>query len=82
MDKKKKFKHYPCLIIGNYNLLYRHLKYFKFNLKLKLIENNFKLEDLKGTAIPIIDVKYTKKKFFKKFQKNQINLYLIAFLKD
>ena len=38
--KKKKFRHPPCFVIGNYNLLYRHLKYFKFNLKLKLIEIN------------------------------------------
>ena len=62
--KKKNFKHNPCLVIGNYNLLYRHLKYFKFNLKLKLIEKSFKLEDLKGTAIPVIDLKYNQKKNF------------------
>ena len=36
--KKKFFRHNPCLVIGNYNFLYKHLKYFKFNLKLKLIE--------------------------------------------
>jgi len=64
--KKKKFKHHPCLVIGNYNLLYRHLKYFKFNLSLKLIEKNFKLDDLKGTAIPVIDIKYDQKKNFEK----------------
>ena len=64
--KKKKFKHPPCLVIGNYNLLYRHLKYFKFNLNLKLIEKNFKLDDLKGTAIPVIDIKYDQKKNFEK----------------
>jgi len=64
--KKKKFRHLPCLVIGNYNLLYRHLKYFKFNLNLKLIEKNFKLDDLKGTAIPVIDIKYDQKKNFEK----------------
>ena len=64
--KKKKFRHLPCLVIGNYNLLYRHLKYFKFNLNLKLIEKNFKLDDLKGTAIPVIDIKYDQKKIFEK----------------
>jgi len=67
--KKKKFKHPPCLVIGNYNLLYRHLKYFKFNLNLKLIEKNFKLDDLKGTAIPVIDIKYDQKKIFEKISK-------------
>ena len=80
--KKKKFKHPPCLVIGNYNLLRRQLKYFKFNLNLKLIEKSFKLDDLKGTDIPVIDIKYGQKKFLKKFQKNQINLFRIVFLKD
>ena len=67
--KKKKFKHHPCLVIGNYNLLCRHLKYFKFNLKLKLIKKNFNLEDLKSNAIPIIDIKYKQKKIFQKISK-------------
>ena len=67
--KKKKFRHPPCLVIGNYNLLCRHLKYFKFNLNLKLIEKNFELDDLKGTAIPIIDIKYSQKKIFEKISK-------------
>ena len=67
--KKKKFRHPPCLVIGNYNLLCRHLKYFKFNLNLKLIEKNFKLDDLKGTAIPVIDIKYSQKKIFEKISK-------------
>ena len=80
--KKKKFKHLPWLVIGNYKLLSRHLKYLKFNLKLKLIEKNFKLEDLKGTAISIIDIKYDQKKIFEKISKNQINLFSIVSLKD
>ena len=67
--KKKKFRHLPCLVIGNYNLLCRHLKYFKFNLNLKLIEKNFKLDDLKGTVIPVIDIKYDQKKIFEKISK-------------
>jgi 4-hydroxythreonine-4-phosphate dehydrogenase len=67
--RKKKFSHRPCLVIGNYNLLYRHLKYFKFNLKLKLIEKSFKLDNLKGTAIPVIDIKYNQKKMFEKISK-------------
>ena len=67
--KKKFFKHPPFLIIGNYKLLYKQLKYFKFNLKLKLIEKNFKLEDLKGAAIPVINIKYNQKKTFEKISK-------------
>jgi len=77
--KKKKFKHTPCFVIGNYNLLYRHLKYFKFNLNLKLIEKNFKLDDLKGTAIPVIDIKYGQKKIFKKISKKSNKFILDCF---
>ena len=77
--KKKEFKHHPCLVIGNYNLLYKHLKYFKFNLKLKLIEKSFKLEDLKGTAIPVIDIKYNQKKIFEKISKKSNKFILNCF---
>jgi len=77
--KKKKFRHPPCLVIGNYNLLYRHLKYFKFNLNLKLIEKNFKLDDLKGTAIPVIDIKYGQKKIFEKISKKSNKFILDCF---
>ncbi len=66
---KKKITRFPCVIIGNYNLLGRHLKYFKFNLKLKLINKNFQLKDLKGSAIPVIDIKYSQKKIFQKISK-------------
>ena len=37
--KKKKFKHLPCLVIGNYNLLCRQLKYFKFKEPFELHYN-------------------------------------------
>ena len=77
--KKKKFRHPPCLVIGNYNLLYRHLKYFKFNLNLKLIEKNFKLDDLKGTAIPVINIKYGQKKIFEKISKKSNKFILDCF---
>jgi len=77
--KKKKFRHHPCLVIGNYNLLYRHLKYFKFNLNLKLIEKNFRLDDLKGTAIPVIDIKYSQKKIFEKISKKSNQFILDCF---
>ena len=67
--KKKKIRHSPCLVIGNFNLLKKHLKFLKFNLQLKLIKKNFKLEDLKSRSIPIIDVKFSQKKAFEKITK-------------
>jgi len=77
--KKKKFRHSPCLVIGNYSLLYRHLKYFNFNLKLKLIGKNFRLDDLKGTAIPVIDIKYNQKNIFEKVSKKSNKFILDCF---
>ena len=67
--KKKKFKHLPCIVIGNFKLLSRQLKYFKFNLKLKKINSNFNLKDIGGTEIPILNVKYNQKKIFEKISK-------------
>ena len=67
--KKKFFRHPNCIVIGNYALLNRQLKYFKFNLKLKLINNSFKTKDLKGKAIPILNVKHNQKKIFEKISK-------------
>ena len=32
-QKKKAFKHLPCLLIGNFNLLNKQLIYFEYNLK-------------------------------------------------
>ena len=77
--KKKKIKHNPCLVIGNYNFLCRHLKYFKFNLKLKLIEKNFELKDLRGPAIPVIDIKYNQRKIFEKISKKSNKFILNCF---
>ena len=67
--KKKNFKHNPCLVIGNYDLMLRHLKHFKYSLKLKLINKNFKLRDLKGKSIPVINIKYGQKRIFEKISK-------------
>ena len=77
--KKKNFRHRKCLVIGNYNLLNRQLKFFKFKLKLKLIEKNFNLEDLKGTTIPVIDIKYKQKKIFQRISKKSNKFILNCF---
>ena len=79
--KKKKFKHFPCLVVGSYKLLYRHIKYFRFNLKLKLIKKNFKLKDLKGAAIPVINVKYDQEKIFETISKKSNKFIFSCFSK-
>ena len=77
--KKRKFRHNRCLIIGNFKLLCRHLKYFGFNLKLKLISKNFAFSDINGTEIPVIDVKYNQKKNFQKISKKTNNFIFNCF---
>ena len=77
--KKRKFRLNRCLIIGNFKLLSRHLKYFGFNLKLKLISKNFAFSDINGTEIPVIDVKYNQKKKFQKISKKTNNFIFNCF---
>jgi 4-hydroxythreonine-4-phosphate dehydrogenase len=55
------------------------MEHFKFNLNLKLIEKDFKLDDLKGMAIPVIDIKYSQKKVFEKISKKSNKFILDCF---
>ena len=77
--RKKKFKHLPCLIIGNFTLLNKQLKFFKYNLKLKLIDKNFNLKKLNKKEIPIINVKYNQKYIFQKISKKTNNFIFNCF---
>ena len=77
--KRKTFKHRNFFIIGNYNLLLKHKKFFKMNCKIKKIDKNFKIRDLYSSSIPILNFKLIKKKFLKKFQRNLTILFLLAF---
>ena len=52
---------------------------FRFRLNLKLIEKNFKLDDLKGATIPVIDIKYSQKKIFEKISKKSNKFILDCF---
>ena len=78
--KIRKTKHAPCFVIGNFNLLSRHLKYFKFNLRLKLISKNFSLKELNGPEIPVMDVRYLQKKNFQKISKKSNKFIMNCFL--
>ena len=80
--KKKQFRYFPCLVIGNYDLLNRHLKYFKFNLKLKLINKDFKLGDLKDKSIPVINIEFKQKKIFEKISTKSNKFILNCFSEE
>ena len=71
---KNKFNHKPFFVIGSIDLLNLQIKKLKYKIKIKKIDKNFKLKDLKGFRLPVYDVKYKQKKPFEKicnFAKNQ-----------
>jgi 4-hydroxythreonine-4-phosphate dehydrogenase len=65
-SNRKKFIHKPFFIIGNFNLLNLQRKKLKFKIKLRIINNNFNLNDFKKNELLIYDIKYVQKKIFEK----------------
>ncbi len=63
---KIKYKHKPLFIIGSINLLNLQIKKLNYKIKLKRINNNFKIKDLTGPELPVYDIKYDQKKAFDK----------------
>ena len=61
---KKKYKHKPFFIIGSFQLLNSQMKKLKYNIKIKKIDNNFKMKDLLKNEMPVYDIKYNQKKPF------------------
>ena len=77
--KRKTFKHRNFFIIGNYNLLFKHKKFFKMNCKIKKIDKNFKIRDLYSSSIPVLNVKFNQKKIFEKISKKSNNFIFACF---
>ena len=63
---KKKYSHKNFFIIGSIKLLELQKKRFNFKIRIKKINNNFKLNDLKGSKLPVYDIEYNQKKSFEK----------------
>ena len=76
---KKKYKHKPLFIIGNFNLLNSQKKKLKYKIKLKTIKSNFKNSDLKGNDLPIFNVGYNQNKIFQKISKISKNYIFNCF---
>ena len=72
---RKKNKYKPLFIIGNMSLLNLQKKKLKYKIKIKKINNNFTLNDLKGDELPIYDVSYKQKKPFEKIS-SKSNKYI------
>jgi len=76
---RKKYSHKPFLIIGSINLLNLQKKKLKYQIKTKKIKNNFKINDLNGSSLPIYDVNYSQKKTFQKISKISNNYIFKCF---
>ena len=63
---KKKYIHKPFFIIGNIQLLNLQMKKLKYKIGIKEIRRNFKVKDLKGSKLPVYNIKYKQKKPFEK----------------
>mgnify|MGYP006185297413 CR=1 FL=1 len=80
---RKKFNHKPFFIIGNIKLLNLQMEALKYNIKIKKIDQNFKLDDLKKDELPVYDVMYKQKKPFEKISSQSskyiFNCFDVAF---
>ena len=63
---KKNYIHKPFFVIGSTQLLNLQKKKLKYKIKIKKINNNFKINDLKGNELPVYDVSCKQKKTFEK----------------
>ena len=85
---RNQFIHKPFFVIGSIKLLNLQKKKLKYKIKLKKIDDRFKINDLKGGELPVYDIEYIQKKPFGKIS-NKSNKYIfkcfdvaIKFVKD
>jgi 4-hydroxythreonine-4-phosphate dehydrogenase len=73
---KNKYKHKPFFIIGSVQLLNSQMKKLKYNIKIKKIDNNFKMKDLLKKELPVYDIHYNQKKPFENLS-SRSNIYIL-----
>lgn len=85
---KNQFIHKPLFVIGSIRLLNLQKKKLKYQIKIKKIDDRFRINDLKDGELPVYDIKYNQKKPFEKIS-NKSNKYIfkcfdaaIKFVKD
>ena len=72
---KNQFIHKPLFVIGSIRLLNLQRKKLKYQIKIKKINDRFRINDLKGEKLPVYDIKYNQKKPFEKIS-NKSNKYI------
>ena len=61
---RKRYVHKPLFIIWSVWLLNLQKKKLNYKIKIKKIDNNFKIHDLKSNELPVYDIRYKQKKPF------------------
>ena len=72
---KNKYNFKPFFVIGSYHLINLQKKKMKYKIKIKRINNSFKIKDLNKKFLPVLDIKYKQKSPFKKISTNS-NRYI------
>jgi 4-hydroxythreonine-4-phosphate dehydrogenase len=73
---RKRYVHKPLFVIGSIFLLNLQKKKLNYKFKIKKVNFNFKLDDLKGSELPVLDIDYKQKKPFEKIS-SKSNKYII-----
>ena len=73
---RKQYNHKPFFIIGNVQILNLQKKKLNYQIKIRKINNNFKISDLKSNELPVYNIEYKQKKSFEKIS-NKSNGYIL-----
>ena len=55
---RKQYIHKPLFVIGSVDLLNLQKKRLNYQIKIKKINNNFKINHLRSNELPVYDVRY------------------------
>ena len=61
---RKQYNHKPFFIIGNAKLLNLQKKKLNYQIKIRKIDNNFKISDLKSNELPVYNIEYSCRRSF------------------
>ena len=73
---RKQYTHKPLFIIGSVQLLTLQKKKLHYQIKIRKIDNSFKISDLKSNELPVYDIDYKQKNSFEKIS-NKSNKYIL-----
>ena len=76
---RKQYPHKPLFIIGSIWLLNLQKKKLNYKIKIKKIDNNFTINDLKSNELPVFDIEYKQKRPFEKISSKSNNYIFKCF---